>query len=148
MGLLSQLPGGKIPVHFDPAAFMADPELLEALKGCSRPFPCAKDHVLFRQGDPPTGLYILLDGVVTMSMDGDAGDAVLSVKIGPGSLLGLPGLMANQPYSMTATAQDGADVRYIGRSEFTDFMHATPQLALKILQVLAAEVRTARRALY
>lgn len=137
-----------MPVHFDPTAFVADSELLEALKERSRPFPCGKDHVLFRQGDPPTGLYILQDGVATMSMDGDAGDAVLSVEIGSGALLGLPGLLGNQPYSMTAKAHDGAEVRYISRAEFTDFMHSAPQLALKILQVLAAEVRTARRALY
>ena len=70
------------------------------------------------------------------------------METGAGSLLGLPGLLGDQPYSMTARAHDGAQVNYISRAEFTAFMQSDPQLALKILQVLAAEVRTARRALY
>lgn len=135
-------------MQFDPSAFVADPELVEALEERSLPFPCGKDQVLFRQGDLPTGLYILHEGRVTLSMEGETGDSVLSVETGAGSLLGLPGLIGNQPYSMTAHAREGAQLRFIHRDDFTRFMQSDPQLALKILQVLAAEVRTARRALY
>lgn len=135
-------------MQFDPSAFIADSELVDALERHSLPFPCGQDQVLFRQGEPPTGVYILREGRVTLSMDGTGGDTVMCVEIGAGSLLGLPGLLANQPYSMTARAQQGAQVRYISRAEFTEFMQNSPQLALKILQVLAAEVRTARQALY
>ncbi len=135
-------------MHFDPSAFVADNELVEALEKRSLPFPCGKDQVLFRQGDPPTGLYLLREGRVTLSIDGAAGEAILCMVATPGSLLGLPGLLGNQPYSMTARADQGAQVRYISGAEFRAFMQSDPQLALKILQVLAAEVRTARRALY
>jgi CRP-like cAMP-binding protein len=148
MDQLSQISEGNLPVQFDPSAFVAESELVEALEKRAIPFPCGKDHVLFRQGEPPTGLYILGAGKATLSMDGSGGDAVMRVETGAGSLLGLPGLLANQPYSMTAIAHEGAEVRYISRAEFTAFMQTSPQLALKILQVLAAEVRTARRALY
>lgn len=135
-------------MQFDPSAFVADSELVAALEEHSSPFPCEEDHVLFRQGEPPSGLFILHAGKVTLSMSGANGDAVMSVETGAGSLLGLPGLLADQPYSMSACAHEGAQVRYISRAAFTAFMHSAPQLALKILQVLAAEVRTARRALY
>lgn len=147
MGQLSQINEGSVPLQFDPSAFVADAELIEALNKRARPFPCAAGQTLFRQGDPPNRLYILQSGQVRLSMESVAGDAVMSVEIGPGSLLGLPGLLGNQPYSMTAQTQDGAQLRYISREEFTAFMHSEPQLALKILEVLAAEVRTARRAL-
>src|ERR1700739_2004007 len=145
---MSHMPEGSIPVQFDPSAFVADSELVEALEQRSLPCPFVKDHVLFRQGDPPTGLYLLHAGQVTLSMDGARGDEVMTVKTGAGSLLGLPGLLANQPYTMSARAHEGAEVRYISRAEFTAFMQSAPQFALKILEVLAAEVRTARRALY
>lgn len=135
-------------MQFDPTAFVADSELVQALEKHSLPFPCGKDCVLFRQGEPPTGLYILRAGKVTLSMDGTRGDTVMCVEIGAGSLLGLPGLLGDHPYSMTARAHEGAQVHYIGRAEFTALMQAAPQLAFKVLQVLAAEVRTARRALY
>lgn len=133
--------------HFDPAAFLAPPELIAALERRSQPFPCGEDRVLFRQGEPATGLYILCEGQVTLSIE-NAGIPVMSVETSPGSLLGLPGLLGDQPYSMTARAHPGAKVNYISRGEFTAVMQSDPQLGLKILQVLAAEVRTARRALY
>ena len=59
MGPMSHMPEGSIPVQFDPSAFVADSELVEALEKRSLPFPCGEDRVLFRQGEPPTGLYIL-----------------------------------------------------------------------------------------
>lgn len=136
------------PVQFDPSAFVAESDLVEELEKHAIPLPCGKEQVLFRQGDSPTGLYILSAGQATLSIDGAEGQAIMSVDTGPGSLLGLPGLLGNQPYSMTARAHEGAEVRYISDAKFTSLMHAAPLLALKILQVLAAEVRTARRALY
>jgi CRP/FNR family cyclic AMP-dependent transcriptional regulator len=133
-------------VQFDPAAFVADPELLEALEEHASALPCESDKVLFEQGDPAVGLYILHAGRATLSMAAD-GNTILTVETGPGALLGLPGLIGNQPYTMTGTAYAGADVRFIDRREFTALMHTHPKLSFKILQVLAAEVRTARAAL-
>jgi CRP-like cAMP-binding protein len=66
----------------------------------------------------------------------------------PGSILGLPALISDQPYSLTAIAGAGAQVRFVGRSEFFSLMQSNPLLSLKMLKVLAAEVRTARKALY
>ena len=73
---------------------------------------------------------------------------ILSVEATGGSLLGLPGLVSNQPYSLTVVARAGARVSFLGRTEFTALMQSNPPLAFKILQVLAAEVRSARNALY
>jgi CRP-like cAMP-binding protein len=81
-------------------------------------------------------------------MTSQQGQTVLSVAAKDGSLLGLPGLISNQPYSLTAVARAGARVSFLGRSEFTTLMESNPPLAFKILQVLAAEVRSARNALY
>ena len=81
-------------------------------------------------------------------MCSDLDQLILSVQAAAGSLLGLPGLIGNQPYSLTAIARSGARVSFIARAEFTAFMHTEPEAALKILQVLAAEVSSARRALY
>lgn len=127
---------------------MADQELIQALEEHSTLIPCNGDRVLFRQGEPSTGLFILHTGEATLSMCSDLNQLILSVQAAAGSLLGLPGLIGNQPYSLTAIARSGARVSFIARAEFTAFMHTEPEAALKILQVLAAEVSSARRALY
>ena len=134
-------------MQLDPSAFLADPELVQALESRSTPIRCDGERVLFRQGDPPSGLYILLAGEATLSMNSEEGKPLVSSKTSAGSLLGLPGLIGNQPYSLTAIASRGASVAFLAREDFSAIMHSEPQLSLKILQVLAAEVRSARIAI-
>jgi len=134
-------------MQLDPSAFVADPELVKALQRRAVSIDCAADRVLFRQGDSADGLFILEIGQATLTMDSLAGQSILSIETNAGSLLGLPALVGSQPYSLTAVARAGARVSFIARDKFTAFMQSHPMLAFKILQVLAAEVSAARRAI-
>jgi CRP/FNR family transcriptional regulator len=139
--------GGRQFVQFDPSAFVADPKLLLALEERSSPVACDSERVLFRQDDEPAGLYILQRGHVTLTMASGREEPMFAVVAEPGSLLGLPGLAGNQPYTLTAVAQPGAQVGFVPREDFVALMQSDPAISLKILQVLAAEVRSARRAI-
>lgn len=141
-------PQGRHFATLDPTSFVADPELIQALGAHATPVPCDSDRVLFRQGEPPVGLYILHQGVVTMSMLAESGQSLFAVQALPGSVLGLPGLIGNQPYTLTANACAGSQITFVSRDAFTALMQADPCLSLKMLQVLAAEVRSARKAIY
>jgi CRP-like cAMP-binding protein len=134
-------------VKLDPSAFLADPQLILALGRKAMEVSCGTDQVLFRQGDAPAGLYILNKGKVTLTMDSKQGEPILFAEAGSGSLLGLPGLIGNEPYTLTATARSGAELGFVPRKEFTELMQSYPLLSLKVLQVLAAEVRSARQAI-
>ena len=130
----------------DPAAFVADPDLIQALEEQSTPINCSEDRVLFHQGDAPVGLFILKSGDVTLSMKSANGKDLISFQARMGSLLGLPGLIGDEPYSLSAVAHAGVELRYVTRDDFASMMRTQPTLALKVLQVLAAEVRAARAA--
>lgn len=134
-------------MQLDPSAFIADPELLKALEKRATPVPCDEERVLFRQGDPPIGLHILIKGEARLTMDTEDGDPLMATQVGAGSLLGVPGLIGNQPYSLTAIARPGAQVGFITRDDFNALTQTEAPLMLLILQVLAAEVRSARLAL-
>lgn len=134
-------------MNLDPSAFVADPELLSALEQHSVFIPCPADRVLFSQGEPSTGLYILLAGTGRLIMTTALGEPIVNTSVAAGTLLGLPGVIGNQPYSLTACVAKGADVRYISREDFSQLMLCEPSLSLAVLRVLAAEVRTARVAL-
>jgi len=134
-------------VQLDPTAFLAEPELIRALSERATPIECDTDRILFQQDDPAVGLYILYEGEVALTMISQQGEEILAAEARDGSLLGLPGLISNQPYSLTAKARAGARVSFLGQEEFTALMQSDPTLAFKILQVLAAEVRSARQAL-
>ncbi len=135
-------------MQLDPTAFVAAPELLAVLERNATLLDCASERVLFMQGDPPVGLYLLRSGAARLMMESADGKPIVSVDgFTKGSLLGLPGLLGNQPYTLTATAEAGAVVGFIPRDEFTALMQSEPMMALKMLAVLAAEVRSARRAI-
>lgn len=134
-------------MQLDPTAFIADQELIAVLEKKTTRVDCASERVLFAQGDPPVGLYIVRKGVAHLAMESAEGKPIVSVEAREGSLLGLPGVLGNEPYTLTATAEPGAVVAFIPRDEFIALMQSEPRMALKILAVLAAEVRSARRAI-
>ena len=134
-------------MKLDPSTFVADLDLIQALHKRSVSVLCDENRTLFLQGDPADGLYILNGGEVTLTMTSDAADPIVSVRAIPGSLLGLPALIGNQPYTLTATAQPGARLSFITRENFNSLMQNDSLMALKVLQVLAAEVRSARNAI-
>ncbi len=134
-------------MNLDPSAFVADKELLDALKQRSTRVICDEDRVLFRQGDTPAGLYVLRSGSATLSMTSHTGEPLLSVPVSEGALLGLPGFVGDRPYSLTAKAAKGAELGFVSREQFSDLMLNNPSLSLKLLSILAAEVRSARNAI-
>ena len=134
-------------MDMDASAFVADPGVIEALSRHLSPFPCDEDRVLFNQGDMPIGLYVVHGGEVLLSMKSLLGEVIMRMRALPGSLLGLPGLIGNTTYSLSALARSGAEVSFIGRELFEQVMMADPTVAVGVLRVLAAEVRSARSAL-
>ena len=75
------------------------------------------------------------------------GDLLMHLRAGAGSLLGLPAMVGNQPYTLTAVALKGAQIRFVARKDFEEILQQDQSLSLNVCQVLAAEVRSARQAL-
>ena len=134
-------------MNLDPTAFLGDPELIQALEKQSTPITCEQDRILFRQGDSSSGLYILHKGEATLTMRTWAGESVISLETTAGSILGLPALIANEPYTLTAVAHSGAQLSFVSRDNYAALMQANHMLPLKVLRVLAAEVHSARNAM-
>ena len=128
------------------SAFVADTELIKELEKQSKPITVGSDGVLFHQGDAPTGVYILRKGTARLTSKSD-GDAILSIRAGAGSLLGVPAVVGAKPYSLTAEALEGAEVSMLSSDDFVRLMSTKPSLSFRVLRVLAEEVRFAREAL-
>lgn len=134
-------------MKLDSSAFVADPELLAALEQHSTTVVCTEDRVLFLQGESPAGLYILRSGTATLSMNSVTGEPLVHAVVSKDALLGLPGVIGNQPYTLTGKAAKGAELGYVTIEDFSKLMLENPGLSLQVLRVLAAEVRTARSAI-
>lgn len=125
----------------------ADSRLIQALEKRSLHVACSEGGFLFNQGDTPKGLFILERGKAALVMRSDAGQPVMCLEAGSGSLLGLPGIIANEPYTLTAIIRKGSVVSFISREDFERTIQEEPVLYPSVLQMLAAEVRFARQAL-
>ena len=131
----------------DPSGFVAEPDLIRALWQHAIPLDCTKGRKLFRQGDDPSGLFVLRSGDATLILENDGGVQVARVPMPPGSILGLPALVSDKPYSTSAVAKSGATVGFVNRNDFSALMLTEPLLTLMIVRVLAAEVRNTRAAI-
>ncbi|MGC1422303.1 MAG: cyclic nucleotide-binding domain-containing protein [Terracidiphilus sp.] len=134
-------------MNFDSSSFVAEKELVEALEKRSSTVICTEPRCLFAQGGKPAGLYILRRGSARLAMESPTGGSLMSITLSPGSLLGLPALIGNEPYTMTANAEKDAELGFVNREDFNSLMLTEPSLAVRVLRVLAAEVRTARHAI-
>ena len=124
---------------------IADRSLIQSLKKRSRLILCRENRILFSQGESPCGLYVLRTGEAVLIMHSTSGSVVMCRHASAGSLLGLPGLVGNTPHTMTATVRRGSEVGFVARSDFEDLLKSEPVLYPQVLQILALELKAARR---
>jgi CRP-like cAMP-binding protein len=141
-------PQGSRNVQIDPAAFVADPKLIRVLSKRCVVVPCETDRVLFRQDEPAIGIFIVHKGGVTLSLMSQDGHSLFAAQARPESILGLAGVISDKPYTLTAKARGGAQVSFVSSGDLKALMEAEPPLSIKVLELLAAEVRSARKALF
>jgi CRP-like cAMP-binding protein len=139
---------GSRNMQIDPAVFVVDQKLIRVFDKCSTVVPCETDRVLFRQDEPALGIFIVRKGAVTLSLMSQDGHSLFAAQARPHSILGLPGVVGEKPYSLSATAAGGAEVSFLSSADLKALMEADSALSLKILELLAAEVRSARKALF
>jgi len=132
----------------DPQAFTAPPRLFQALLGRSKPVRIDEQDTLFNQGDLPRGLFLLVVGEVTLQMRSDEGESIMYFRAGPGSVLGLPAVVSQSPYTLSAIVHKGSEMRFVDREEFDEVLRETPSLYPLVLDLLASEVRAARQAAF
>ncbi len=117
--------------------------LLRAGSWCTWP----AGHFLFLEGDPAEGLYVILRGYVkAVRTDATGREAVVHIA-GPGELLGLVALFADQPYPASARAITSCRALWIPGPAFREFLLRRPEIALRIMRLLAERVHEAHQRL-
>ena len=120
---------------------VTDCELADAIEALSKRRPVTAKHILFRQGEPPSRLFLLRTGEVVLTIS-RADKSVLGFRAAPRSLIGLSAIAGRQPYTMTATVTKNSDLYAISAETFHEIVENNPRLSSRVLQVLASEVRS------
>jgi CRP-like cAMP-binding protein len=123
--------------------FFAPPALRQALAKIGLAKSARTETMLFRQGDPPKGVYLLESGKVALTLT--KGKTCKAFWIAEaGSVLGLPSTVRNQPYSLSAKVIEPAQMVFLSRTKFRRLLLANSELCFTAVQILGAELRSLR----
>lgn len=126
-------------------AFRLSTQLVARLDPLGSEIVVSRGEVLFQQGAPCGGVFLLRSGSAQLTMRDDAGKTITDREVGPGSILGLPATLCQQPYMFTATARERCSFGYIETQKFQAFLLACPEVCMEIVQLMSHEVAMANR---
>jgi CRP/FNR family transcriptional regulator, cyclic AMP receptor protein len=117
------------------------PADIEMLAGYARVERFRKGATIFHKGDSGVGLMAVLAGHVKISVPSAEGkEAVLNI-IRAGQVFGEIALLDGQPRTADAVAMVDCDLLVLDRREFVPLLRASPDLALRIMELLCARLR-------
>jgi CRP/FNR family transcriptional regulator len=97
--------------------------------------------LLFSEGQPCTGLYVVAAGRVRIFKTSQSGrEQVLAID-GPGSSIAELPVFDGGAYPASATAVEESQLLFLSRNDFRAFCLEHPEVSLKVLQVVGARLR-------
>ncbi|MFB3917796.1 MAG: Crp/Fnr family transcriptional regulator [Terriglobales bacterium] len=98
-----------------------------------------RNSVLFREGDPGSGVFLLTQGKARLSQV--YAQAMPTQIVGPGAILGLPCAIGNCPYNFTAEILEDSKLGFIPRREIVRLLRSKPEHCLQVVELLGCKVR-------
>jgi CRP/FNR family transcriptional regulator, cyclic AMP receptor protein len=102
-----------------------------------------RNTVLFAEGRPVRGIYILCDGRAKLSICSDTGKRLTLRVAGPGEVLGLGAALSNSPYEVTAELLDNSQVVFVRKKELTKFLREHRTVCMEIVRMLSQDLHVA-----
>lgn len=118
-------------------------EALEAFDHIKEVCPSLRGTVLFEEGRPARGIYILCDGRAKLSVCSEKGKRLIMRIAGPGEVLGLSACLSGTPYEVTAETLDSARVTFVRRKELLKFLREHREACMQVVHLLSEDLHTA-----
>ncbi len=96
--------------------------------------------VLFAEGEPVRGAYLLRTGRVKVSISSSEGRVVMLRIAEPGDVLGLNSVLRNGFYDMTAKTLEPCRTDFIHRTQLTELMQQSEAGARAMVKILSREL--------
>ncbi|MBV8052610.1 MAG: Crp/Fnr family transcriptional regulator [Acidobacteriaceae bacterium] len=124
----------------------ATPQLEAAIRAVASVSKQKKGTVLFRRGDPASGIFLILNGEVTLRLEGQK-SIYPARTLGRGAILGLPGTLSGGRYSLAAEVSEDAELAFVSRPDFVALLATDGHLCLEAMNLLGREIASIRSAL-
>lgn len=114
---------------------------MEFIAGRVVPRKYSPGQVVFNEGDPCSGLYIVASGHVRIFKTSASGrEQVLNID-GPGSSVAELPVFDGGNYPASVAAINDAVLLFVSKEDFRELCLTHPQVALKVLRVVGARLR-------
>ncbi|ACB93886.1 Crp/Fnr family transcriptional regulator [Beijerinckia indica] len=126
-------------LSLNPAFAGFDRAALRKLAQCAEARLFLPREILFRQGDPSHGSFLITTGSLQLSRG--VGDAAMHAHVGRGTLVGTKALLMPIPRPVTATARETTSALFISRHVFQTILQNFPSGAAAMQEVLIQALR-------
>ena len=99
-----------------------------------------RGSVLFAEGEPARGVYILRSGKVSVSISSSEGRVVILRMAQAGDVLGLNAVLRNSTHEATVKTLEPCRVNFIPRSELIGLMENSDDGAAAVIKLLSREL--------
>jgi len=119
----------------------ANPEALQALRDLAEPRAFSAESVIFEEGAPGDGLYVVEEGEVEITGSLDGGPYRLVSRLGPGEPFGEMAFIEGKPRSARARAARPARLLFLPSQGLQSILEAHPFLATAFLRQISHRLR-------
>jgi len=102
-----------------------------------------RSTLLFAEGRPVRGIFILCDGRAKLSICAENGKRLTLRIAGPGEVLGLGAALSNTPYEVTAELLDNSQVVFVRRKDLMKFLRENPTVCMEAVRMLSQDLHGA-----
>ncbi len=118
---------------------------LSALSQVALPRVFPKDRVVIMAEDEGDTLFVIARGQVKVSIVSEDGREVILSILGEGNFFGEMSLLDGHPRSANVTTMHETELLMVRRADFLRLIQNIPQIAIKLLSVLATRLRKTDR---
>jgi len=93
---------------------------------CYALLPTCRTLVIFTEGEPATGIYVVLEGEVRVSIGSADGKHLILRIARKADVLGLSSVLAGDAYNVTTETLYPAKLAYVGRETLPAFLSRHP----------------------
>ena len=93
-------------------------------------------HVIFEEGDPDAEMFVIVEGEVSITVDGRVIDHLYA-----GTILGEMALVDERPRSATASAATDCRLLVLDQERFARLIQRSPDFALEVMRTMSTRLR-------
>jgi CRP/FNR family transcriptional regulator, cyclic AMP receptor protein len=102
-----------------------------------------KAAMLFIEGQPPRGVFVLCAGKAKLFTSSSQGKTIITKVSEAGDVLGLNATISDRPYEVTAEMVEPGQANFIERDAFLQFLREHGEVAVRVAEQLSRNYYTA-----